>query len=248
MPLSKRIPSPTGWVRALAVTMCCAFGLLPSPSHAEPVAEPPHWESWSGVSIGETYGAGYSAVVWSPWSDLWSPGLRFRLGGLAGFYLEDASGNAQSRVLTAEGEFSVGYQFVARPLFVKLYAGGVYSERHRERARPGQPEHEAELGAKLAAETWVDIADWGFAQFDAHYATAFDTYGGRLAGGYRFRFGLDLGAEASVLVQADRDMGRLGALARYRLEGADLSLAAGVDSDLNDVTGLYTTLQVGWHY
>lgn len=203
---------------------------------------------FAGVDATDSAVFSYGGVTLAPGS-LDRDGLRLRLYAGAGQYtyqsrVESGYGlvafNRRADVVQAEA--LAGWQFSNGPVTARLFTGIAYEE---QTITPDDPENTlagAHVGAKVALETWFDLAPWAWVSADASYATTTDAYSGAFKMGLTPWPWLSLGPEAAAFGNEEFDGHRLGGFARWHCGGCDVTVSGGVSGDYDDDTGAYGAL------
>jgi Cellulose biosynthesis protein BcsS len=139
----------------------------------------------------------------------------------------------------------IGYQFRARSLILKLFAG-VEAEDQRITPRdPSNPVQGRALGLRLQAEGWLDLSPSSFISLDASYGTAFEAYWSLARIGYRLGPNMAVGLEGGALGNEAYDAGRGGGFVRLNLRGVELTVSGGATGNyLEDEPSGYLSLGV----
>lgn len=209
----------------------------------------------------------YSSTTISPFSDLWSDGLRLRLGGGYGQYHYSGdrrpagAKSARSFDFKAQTSFTdvlAGYLWRLGPLTVKAFAG---ASMISHTIAPDDPiaSTGTKFGPKGALELWLNLGANAWTSLDASFTTAHTTYAVHSRTGYRVLPTLSIGPEAAIngsagrsaddggstgmLDPAHRDV-RIGGFVRYEWFGGEASLAGGLSTDLENRRDPYVT--VNW--
>lgn len=179
-------------------------------------------------------------------------GPRLRLYGGAGQYSYTGGGETRAgfradirrRAEVVQAEALVGWRFSTGAMTAKLFAGLAYEDQQMAPPDPGNDLAGAHLGAKLAVESWFDLAPWLWLSADASYATLHESYSGALKLGVKPLPSLSFGPEAAASGNREFDSHRLGGFARWHCGGCDVTLSGGVSGDYDDDTGTYGALSV----
>ncbi len=243
---------------ALAVGLATAFSAAPSRAldlsdlFAPDLADA-DWTSgadvFGGIDITDSALFSYGGLTFAP-AGLDEAGLRFRLFSAAGQYNYDATVNlgapgmftVNREVDVLRAEALVGWQLRAGMMTATLFAGVAYEE---QAITPDDPENALageHVGAKVALETWFDLASWAWLSADASYATTFDAYSGAVKAGLRPAHWFSFGPEAKAFGDREFDSHRLGGFARWHCGGCDVTVSGGVSGDYDDDTGAYGAL------
>ncbi len=204
-------------------------------------------DAFAGVDGGDTWLFSYGGFTLAPGA-LDRNGWRVRLYSGAGYYSYTPSSRgspnafAPRRVDVFQLEALAGWQFSTGIITAKLFVGAAYEDHAISPADPDNAIAGTHLGAKVAAETWFDIAPRAWVGADASYATTIDAYSGALKLGLKPFDWLSLGPEASVFGDRENDAHRFGAFARWHCSGCDMTVSGGVSGDYEDETGAYGAL------
>jgi hypothetical protein len=222
--------------------------LLTSPSAS---ADPqPGWrEFWTGADASSHVWLLYGGVTIAPYSDMFSDGVRLRIGtGVGAYrYTGDRGGATTSfRADTAFADVLVGYLKRLGPLTAKAFIGASAIEHDVRPLDPENPVQGLAYGPKAVAELWLNMGSAAWSSLDVNWTSAHQTYAGRVRAGYRLFDDVSLGAEARVNGnELDKDA-RGGLFLRHAWTGGEISLAGGVSGrffeDAHDMTDPYATL------
>jgi hypothetical protein len=222
--------------------------LLTSPSaHADPQHG---WrELWAGADASSKVWLLYGGVTVAPYSDMYSDGVRLRLGTGVGAYRYTGDRGAVTTSFRAETAFAdvlVGYLKRLGPLTAKAFVGAAAIEHDVRPFDPDNPVQGLAYGPKAVAELWLNMGSAAWSSLDVNWTSAHQTYAGRARAGYRLFDDVSVGAEARVNGNAlDKDA-RGGLFVRYAWTGGEVSLAGGVSArvleDARDMTDPYATL------
>ena len=137
----------------------------------------------------------------------------------------------------------IGCQFRPGAVTVKLFAD---IEAEDQRITPRDPNNAVqgtEIGLKLLAETWYDIAYRWYVSADAAYGTAFQDYWSLARLGFRVRPRLSLGLEGGAPGNEEYDAGRGGGFVRVNLRQIEMTLSGGFTGNyLEDDPSAYVSL------
>jgi hypothetical protein len=208
----------------------------------------PAWSAYASTTIAlSAMGIGVPAGIRED-------GWRLRTG--AGYWqysdrpVKWVPGVGETRVsLKRNGSFAdllLGYHKSLGPLTVKAYGGVAYSNETwlRDGADDGSPG--SALGAKVLAETWLNLTPVSFAQLDAGWTSLRNTLTARARLGYRITPTVSLGPEGGYWssVDAESDAGvtawRYGGFVRFEWNSGEISLSAG-GADDSHATHFYAT-------
>ncbi len=205
-------------------------------------------EVFAGVDGSDSAMFSYGGLTLAP-SGLDSNGLRVRFYAGSGNYTyttargtPDGLVSVHRRADILQAEALIGWQVSIGATTAKLFGGIAYEE---QTISPDDPENALageRFGAKLALETWVDLARWAWLSVDASYATSFDAYSGTARLGLKPHTDLSLGPEARAFGDREFDGHRLGGFARWHCGGCDVTISGGVAGDYDAQTGAYGAL------
>jgi hypothetical protein len=204
-------------------------------------------DAFAGVDAGDSWLFSYGGFTLAPGA-LDRDGWRVRLYAGSGYYSYTPSGRVGSNAFAPRRAdvFQLvalaGWQFSAGVITAKLFAGVAYEDHAISPADPDNAIAGTHIGAKVAAETWFDLARWAWLSADASYATTIDSYSGALKLGFRPVAWVSLGPEASVFGNREFDGHRLGAFARWHCSGCDVTVSGGLSGDYDEETGAYGAL------
>ena len=221
---------------SLALAVYCLVAAA-APLRADP--DPPQAEMFSGFEASDNYASGYVGGGYAFGNGLYAPGLRLRAVGAYGRYHYDGDVlmGPNSVATTFQGQVGfaaalVGYQFRPGAATVKLFAGIEAEDQHLEPRDPNNSVQGTEVGLRLIAETWYELAPRWFASADASYGTAFQQYWSRARIGFRAWPRLSLGLEGGALGNAEYDAGRGGGFVRVNvLRSIEMTLSGGFTGD-----------------
>ncbi|MFP3921910.1 MAG: cellulose biosynthesis protein BcsS [Dichotomicrobium sp.] len=208
-------------------------------------------DAFAGTSAAGSALFNYGGFTLAP-GGLDRDGPRLRLYGGAGQYsytggVETKSGlgaDIRRRADVVQAEVLAGWQFGMGAMTAKLFAGLAYEDQQMAPPDPGNDLAGAHLGAKLAVESWFDLASWLWFSADASYATVHESYSGALKLGLKPLVSLSIGPEAAASGNREFDSHRLGGFARWHCGGCDVTLSGGISGDYDDETGGYGALSV----
>ncbi len=237
-----------------------ALAIAPEVRAADPVVTPLWRETWVGADATPHIWLVYSGMTISPFSDLWSDGVRLRLGGGYGHYAYKGdrryAGNKAStrdiafKAQTSFAEGLAGYLWRLGPLTAKVFAGATMIGHN---IAPDDPlaSTGTKIGPKGALELWLNLGNSAWTSLDVTFTTAHTTYSAHSRIGYRVLPTVSLGLEGGIngsagkaeddcscgttstgmLDPAHRDI-RVGGFARYEWFGGEVSLSGGLSTDL----------------
>ena len=215
-------------------------------------AQDPHSEIFTGLEASNNAVSGYLGAGYAFGKGLYESGWRLHAVGSLGRYDYRGSlfGSGADLATTFDGEAShgaalLGYQFRARSLFLKLFAG---VEAEDQNISPRDPQNSVQgsaVGLKLVAESWLDISPQWFLSADASYGTAFQQYWSLARVGRRIGPRFSLGIEGGALGNEEYDAGRAGGFLRANLRAVELTLSGGFTGNyLEDEPSGYVSLGV----
>jgi len=211
----------------------------------------PHTEMFSGFEAGDNYASGWVGGGYAP-EGLHAPGLRLRAVGAYGRYHYDGAlfdgGAFAATTFNGQMGFAaalVGYQFRPGAATVKLFAGVEAIDQNIQPRDPNNSVQGSEIGLRLVAETWYDVASRWFVSADAIYGTAFQQYWSRARVGFRVRPKLSVGLEGGAVGNEEYDAGRGGGFVRLDVRKLEVTLSGGFTGDylMDDPSG-YISLGV----
>lgn len=229
----------------------------------------PMWREMSaGADVSARSWLVYGGATISPFGDLWTDGWRLRATTGYGAYsyignrFDPSTGTAArfafaGRITFVDG--LAGYLWRLGPLTAKAFAG-VSMIDHEIAPLDYLASAGMRVGAKGVVELWLNLGQLAWTSLDASYSTAHRTYSARSRIGYRIMSTLTVGVEAGINGSAgfDEDGGktamldpqhrdlRFGGFARLEWCGGELSLSAGMSTDLAERRDVYGT--VGYLY
>jgi hypothetical protein len=224
------------------------LGLSVQTACGEP--DTPHTEMFTGFEASDNYTSGYVGGGYAFGKGLYAPGLRLRAVGAYGRYNYDGAlfDGSDYRATTFDGQVGfaaalVGYQFCPGAVTVKLFAGIEAEDQHIAPRDPKNSVQGTEIGLRLLAETWYDIAARWYASADAAYGSAFQEYFSLARIGFRVRPRLSLGLEGGALGNEEYDAGRGGGFLRVNLRQLEVTLSGGFTGNyLEDDPSGYVSL------
>jgi hypothetical protein len=235
-----------------ATRICVLGGGLLLASLACAQAQDPHSEIFTGLEASNNATTGYLGAGYAFGKGLYEAGWRVRAVGALGRYDYRGTlfGAGSDLGTTFDGDASygavlVGYQFRREALFLKLFAG---VEAEDQNITPRDPENSVQgsaVGAKLAAESWLDLSPLWFLSVDASYGTAFQQYWSLARVGRRLSPRFSLGLEGGALGNEEYDAGKGGAFLKANLRNLELTLSGGFTGNyLEDEPSGYVSLGV----
>jgi hypothetical protein len=225
-----------------------ALGVSANTARAEPDA--PHTELFTGIETSDNYTSGYVGGGYAFGKGLYAPGLRLRAVGAYGRYDYDGAlfdgSNYVATTFDGQDSFAaalIGYQFRPGAVIVKLFGGIAVEDQHIVPHDPNNAVQGTEVGFRLLAETWYDIAPRWFLSADASYGTAFQEYWSLARVGFRVLPKLSLGLEGGALGNEEYDAGRGGGFIRINLRKLEFTLSGGyIGNYLEDDPSGYVSL------
>jgi hypothetical protein len=209
-------------------------------------------EIFTGIEASNNAVSGYLGAGYAFGKGLYEPGWRVRAVGAIGRYDYQGTlfGAGSDLGTTFDGHASygaalIGYQFRREALFLKLFAG---VEGEDQNITPRDPQNSVQgtaVGAKLAAESWLDLSPLWFLSIDASYGTAFQQYWSLARVGRRLSPRFSLGVEGGALGNEEYDAGKGGAFLKADLRALELTLSGGFTGNyLEDEPSGYVSLGV----
>lgn len=205
-------------------------------------------EVFAGVDGSDSAMFSYGGLTLAP-GGLNSNGLRVRFyAGSGNYTYTTATGTPDGLVSVhrnadiLQAEALIGWQVSAGAITAKLFGGIAYEE---QAISPDDPENTLageRFGAKLALETWLNLARWAWLSVDASYATSLDAYTGAARLGLKPHTDVSLGPEARAFGDRAFDGHRLGGFARWHCSGCEVTISGGVAGDYDAQTGAYGAL------
>lgn len=208
----------------------------------------PSKEIWAGSDVTADSWSAYSGMTAALFGPLHADGWRVRAVGGYGAYAYVKHGTT-IHGSTSFADVLIGYHRQVGPLTVKAF-GGVASENHvlspldLDNAVLG-----ADLGAKAALETWLEIGSRNWAALDLSWSSVHGgNYAARARTGYRLRPDLSIGLEGAATGNAEYDGGRAGTFLRYTWSSGELSAGVGGSIDRSGESSGYGTLNALYRY
>lgn len=237
--------SKVAW-RGGTIGLGAAFVLLASPVAAQQAK--PTQEVWGGADVTTNSWSVYSGLTVALFSSLYDNGLRLRAVGGYGFYSYPKY-DVTIRGYVGFGDLLLGYQHQFGPLTLKAFMG-LSTESHN--LAPPDPDSSvvgADLGAKVALESWWEIGPKTWSSLDISWSTVHGgTYAARARAGYRLRPQLSVGIEAAADGDAEYDGGRGGGFLRYTWAAGEISASAGASIDRSGESGGYGAMNALFRY
>jgi hypothetical protein len=173
-------------------------------------------EIWAGIDATHDRWLTYSGMTVAPWSrDIYSDGLRLRLGGGYGRYGYDGNvrintvclgvilGSCEPssevkkhyKVSQTYAELLIGYYLRLGALTAKAFAGAAASHQKHFVVDKDNHNDGTYVGAKGVLELWLDINPQTWTSFDISYTTARDETSARWRTGWRINPRISIGPE-----------------------------------------------------
>jgi hypothetical protein len=208
-------------------------------------------ETTVGAEITNTSWSTHLSTVYAPFGSVRHDGLRLRAGVGYGEYrysgYQRINGKLSSASFQGAVTFSdvmLGYQAGFGALTVKGYLGAAFDQHAIAPHDPTFAASGRAIGVKAALETWLDISKVSFAQLDANWTSAHETYSARLRLGYRLTDALSLGIEGGAHGNVESGGGKGGVFARYEWAHGEASLSGGLTGDLERPDAPYASISV----
>ena len=238
---------------------CACLALMISPASADDAPRPDFgWrQAWTGADVHSNGWLMYAGATVSPYSDIYSDGLRLRATtGYGGYGWEGklvapakgdpANDRFRGYATTDYADMLVGYYKQMGPATFKAFVGVALIEHHLgtikcanancglDRGAGSELVHGSDWGPKASFEIWLNIGSDAFASFDASYTTAHETFSSHTRLGYRVLPNISAGLEAAVNSNARNNfLGqnsadyRGGAFVRYEWSTGEVAASAG---------------------
>lgn len=222
-----------GWAPAffaVAIAMASMVASPVAPAWADPEHDYGWREVWTGADVSSHVWLLYSGATVAPYAHIFADGLRLRAAGGYGRYSYTGTRRGELQTFNAEtayGEALVGYLKRFGPLTAKAFVGIAAIEHD---VAPFDPENEVQgqkLGAKLAAEFWLNIGSSGWSSLDMSWTSAYNTAAARVRAGYRVYDDVSLGLEGGINANDLGEDARVGLFTRYAWEGGEISVSGG---------------------
>ena len=180
----------------------------------------------------------------APVTPLNESGPRIRVQGLAGTYSYPSSTGRTVRGEQEEGTAMLGYEWIWQQAALAGYVGVNIRSNSLSVIDPNNPVIGTGVGAKVAADLYLNpTADTLFAA-NASYSTLFRAYYVRMRAGYAVTDGVFIGPEATLLGDAFFNQWRLGAhLTGFTIGPMKFSVGAGYAYDRVQKGGYYTSVE-----
>ena len=258
-----------------AACVCLVLLTLSAAADDAPAPEIGWRQAWTGADVHSNGWLMYAGATVSPYSDIYSDGLRLRAttgyGGYGWQGRPDADHHSppKGNATTDYADLLFGYYKQMGPATVKGFVGVAMIE-HRLgtincRDNICDPEtvrselvHGSDWGPKASFEIWLNLGKNAFASFDASYTTAHETFSSHTRLGYRVLPNISAGLEAAVNTNAKNNfLGqnsadyRGGAFVRYEWLTGEVAVSAGFTAgDIGNVSenSLYGTLNWATHF
>jgi hypothetical protein len=171
--------------------------------------------------------------------DVSGPAVRVT-GGMGSYdYDKEDAPDGEVRGTVVLGEFLAGWRHIGTAMCLGIFGGFAIEDHELDVPDPGNEVQGTETGAKIAAELfWRPSKVWQV-EASAAYATTFDFWRVRLAGGRAAWRGMVVGAETEAFGNAGSDQARLGLfVSDIGWRNYDFKLSAGALRD-NEDAGMY---------
>lgn len=201
---------------------------------------------FSGVDLWREGGFLHGGILWSP-QGLSDEGLALKLvfGTGAYRYHSGALGDAEviGRVLSAS--LMPGWRFKRAGFTVTLFTGLDVQAHYLWPYDPSSSLYGSLAGVRGGLELWYEPTPTMMVSADASYSTIGDSYGSRIAMGWRFFNRIYLGPEAAVFNCDNYQQYRVGLhFTGFKTERFELSAGAGYVEDSDERDGAYVRLGV----
>jgi len=221
-------------------------------SPAAPAGAPqdlsPTQEVWAGTDVTANSWSAYSGITAALLGPLDANGWRVRAVGGYGVYAYEKY-KATIRGTVSFGDALVGYHHQFGSLTLKAF-GGITAENHV--LAPFDPDNSvfgADLGAKAALETWLEIDSQNWISLDISASTVHGgAYAAHTRAGHRIRPELSIGLEGAASGNAEYNGGRVGTFLRYTWSSGEFSASVGASVDRSGESGGYGTLNALYRY
>jgi hypothetical protein len=232
-----------------AIVLAAALGVCADRAPADMLEDAPPEPTFLIFSGGDLWREGgflHGGVVWSP-QGVDDEGLALKLifgGGVYRYHagaLDDAE--VRGRVLSAS--LMPGWRFRHGSFFATVYAGLDLQHHHLEPFDPESSLHGGKAGLRTGVELWYEPTAMSMVAADATYSTVGDTYGGRIATGWRFWNKVYLGPEAAAFVCDDYEQHRFGLhMTGLKTDLYEVSGAVGYIRDSDERDGAYVRVNL----
>ena len=201
---------------------------------------------FAGVDIARDTAFGWSGIVIAPFARLEEDGTRIRIFGGYGRYRYD-TGAVPSGINTGQissGELLIGRRIAFDAATLVAYAGAHVQHHALQAPDPSNPVAGTSAGLKALLEIhWRALQNF-VATTSLSASTVYRSYTARAALVHDFPPSFQLGVEAAAFGDARYSELRGGFLMRTKLATAELALAAGMLSNSDRGSGVYTTLSL----
>ncbi|MDP4022408.1 cellulose biosynthesis protein BcsS [Methylobacterium sp. NEAU 140] len=180
----------------------------------------------------------------APITPLNESGARIRLQGLAGVYTYPNSAGRTVRGQQEEATAMFGYEWIWQQAALAGYVG--FNVRNNELSilDPRNPVVGTGVGAKFAADLYLNPTVDSLVSVNASYSTLFRAYYVRAKAGFAVADGVFVGPEVTLLGDAFFNQWRVGAhLTGFAIGPMKFSLGAGYTRDRIQKGGYYTTVE-----
>jgi hypothetical protein len=181
------------------------------------------------------------------WNSLDRSGPVFRIMGGMGTYAYDKDGAPDGKVAGTVmlGEVLAGWRHIGTAVCVSVLGGFAIEDHDLDVPDPENEVQGSESGAKIAAEVFWRPTQTTQVEASVAYATTFDFWRVRLAGGIATWRDIVVGAETEAFGNTGSDQARLGVfVSNIGWRAYDFKLAAGALHDGEGETGAYGRLGV----
>lgn len=217
----------------VGVVLVCGLpkpGTVAAEELPPPIASLPLYEIWTGVDATSTSVYGYSGGVYAP-AGVLEVGLRLKAQAGWGRYRYDSESGAGGR-LDHEGEIAeltalIGYQWKLGVVTAKLYAGLSAASQDVHPVDVGNAATGDELGARIEAETWIDLHPSWWLSADAAFSQPFEAWQATVRLGVRLSPETSVGLEAGGLGNESYAGGRAGLVLMTATPVGELRLSGG---------------------
>ncbi len=208
----------------------------------------PSQEIWAGIDVTSSNWSVYSGMTAAPFGSLHGNGWRIRAGGGYGEY----SYRGLDQKIKGHFTFAdslIGYHQQLGKLTLKAFAGVAWAQHGLSINDPENDVVGADIGAKIAIESWLEITPSSWAQLDLSAATTHDmSFAARGRIGYRVMPELSFGPEIAAVGGNTLDGWRVGGFARYDWGSGEISVSGGLSQTDAGGAGGFGTLNVLYKY
>ncbi|SFM78262.1 cellulose biosynthesis protein BcsS [Methylobacterium pseudosasicola] len=181
----------------------------------------------------------------APVTPLNESGPRLRLQGLSGVYSYPGSTSGRTvRGQQEEGTAMFGYEWIWKQAALAGYVGFNVRSNELSVLDPNNPVAGTGVGAKFAADLYLNPTLETLVAANASYSTLFHAYYVRVKAGFAVADGVFVGPEATLLGDAYFNQWRVGAhLTGFTVGPMKFSLGAGYAHDRVQKGGYYTSVE-----